>query len=123
MQVNQPENQPDSAAVIAAYLDPGAMPGRTPNSVMVAGTGGMGIWEKCWSRLAVPEGENRDQVEYLLVRSGAARAGPMRAMCFASDLALPWERRQMDVSLEHHRLTPAGIQAKRRYSKAAPAWP
>ena len=75
-------------SILHSYQNLNVWPTTQPNSVMVVGTGGSGLWERSWKRRAL-EGATQpyEAAEYEIYQKGNTQHGPMRAMCFATDLA------------------------------------
>ena len=66
------------------YRTEGAPSPAKPNSIMTVGTGGTGLWERNWSRIALDaEQYTNDRAAYQLL-SADQTPGVMRAMCFAA---------------------------------------
>ena len=106
-----PHAAPES--VLQAYLDRTITPETAPNRIMIVGTGGLGLWERAWRSLALAGTEEGE--EYRLSQEGAAQAGTMRAMCFASDLSAQAEDLVRMAGTEHYALTPAGIRQREHF--------
>ena len=87
-EVDYPERT-TAEQILNNYRDLTVTPKTKPNSVMIMGTGGIGLWEREWRRAALEETQGDDGAEYELYRSGDLQPGIMRAMCFAKDES--WE--------------------------------
>ena len=117
-----PEN-PDptinGARIIRDYLDLNVVPDVIPNTIMVVGTGGVGIWEKSWSRFArtVPDPGYQDFDEYRNRLAGHLHIGPLRAMCFARTLYIPHFQKAQAIITEAYLHTEEGHQDCQRFEE------
>ena len=92
------------------YENPGKTTYRTdPNEMMIVGTGGIGIWERSWRRLALPPGV-RYAEESLLEQSETP--GRIRAMCLAQDATFHHRKLIQDMSAQFYSISPKGVEQR-----------
>ena len=106
--------------ILHSYRDLGVNPNTSPNSVMIVGTGGIGLWEREWQQAAL-EGTPEDDVkekEYELYRSGDLQHGIMRAMCFAKDEAWEFITVIQDFRTSAFRFTSEGRRRRENFNSA-----
>ena len=76
---------------------------------MIVGTGGSGLRERSWKRRALEEAtQPSEAAEYELYQKGNIQHGPMRAMCFATDLARQHMLATREISSDYSEQTEDG---------------
>ncbi len=97
--------------ILSGYQDLNTVPGHGPITIMQMGTAGQGLWERSWSRLAAPNGtDHREPGDQRMSRDVL---GPMRAMCFARDVAEIYWNQIERMGIDAFRLTEEGQNERR----------
>ena len=107
----------DPAQLVANYHDLNVDPETKANRLMVVGTGGTGLWERQWSKLATEGAGNLEGRLYELYQAGEKQAGPMRAMCFATDEARIHEAAIRDIEMSAYQFTDEGDRQRDQFNR------